>query len=267
MASRPASRSSSRPATAAKRLVGEAPALPLERIWRSVLERRLRARLGAQVVVSVTDNTHTMLSFTRRRGSFHVRLHHMFLAAPEEVIGALADYLRGGDAEASTVLDGFIASRKVFIRRVSAKQLRRRVPIEPKGRHHPLQEILDDLCRRLFRRPLDVTITWTQAPRVRRPRRSIKLGSYSAASRVIRIHPALDQAWVPRWFVETVVFHELLHAVCRPETRGGQRIVHTAEFRARERRFPHHLRSEAWQCRHLDALLSWGSPGSTSLAA
>ena len=62
----------------------------LLKVWRRVLERRLRTRLRGSVAVEVHDNTHTMLTFQRRRGQWRLRLHHMFLAAPDEVIGALA---------------------------------------------------------------------------------------------------------------------------------------------------------------------------------
>ena len=51
------------------------------------------------------------------------------------------------------------------------------------------------------------------------PRRSIKLGSYSATERLIRVHPALDRPWVPRYFVSYIVYHEMLHHVI-PSSQG-----------------------------------------------
>src|SRR5262249_3482385 len=48
-----------------------------------VLVRRLEASLGAGVELNVTDNTYTMISFSRRGGAYRVRLHHMFLWLPE----------------------------------------------------------------------------------------------------------------------------------------------------------------------------------------
>jgi hypothetical protein len=244
---------------AAKRLeqTAEVSSVPLERIWRRILERRLKARLGAKVTLDIHDNTHTMISFQRRRGEFRIRLHHMFLAAPDPIVGALASYLRGTDPDSSTVLDRFIQQNKVYIRRVTRAELRARVPIEPSGRVHQLQEIYDELNRRFFRGQVKASITYARVPRVERNRRSIKLGSYSSESKVIRIHPALDQHWVPAYFVEWVVFHEMLHHLNPAVIKNGKRFVHTPEFNARERRFPLFHRARRWEQRNLDYLLRY----------
>jgi hypothetical protein len=228
----------------------------LLRVWKRVLERRLRARLRAEVSVEVHDNTHTMVTFERVRPGWRVRVHHMFLAAPEEVVTALAEFVRSADAGSSAVLDRFIERSKAFIRRVSPAQLRRRLRIEPVGRHHDLSAIFATLNRRYFGNRIDATITFGPAPRSRRPRKSIKMGSYSAESRVIRIHPALDQPKVPRYFVEWIVFHEMLHHVYRAR-RGddGRRCVHPPEFMEHERRFRDFHRAQAWETDNLDVLL------------
>ncbi len=227
----------------------------LERIWRRVLVRRLKLKLSANVTISVTDNTHTMISFKRRRGEYRVRLHHMFLAAPEPVVSALAAYLRDHDATASAELDRFIAANKVYIRRASPAELRARVPIEPAGEVHQLQEIFDSLNGRYFRGRVRATITYARVPRVRRVRKSIKLGSYSSESKVIRIHPALDQRWVPPYFVEWIVFHEMLHHLSPAVVIAGKRCVHTPEFLAREERFPLYERAKRWEEQNLEFLL------------
>src|SRR5690606_31728675 len=82
--------------------------LPLEAMWRDALQRRLRMRVAQPLRVRVTDNVHTMLSFSRLDGVLEVRLHHMFLLAPDPVVEALARYIRGSDPEASSALDRFI---------------------------------------------------------------------------------------------------------------------------------------------------------------
>jgi hypothetical protein len=72
---------------------------------------------------------------------------------------------------------------------------------------------------------------------------------------LIRIHPALDQSWVPRYFVEYIVYHEMLHHVIPMPERNGRRQLHTPEFRARERAFAHFERALAWERRHVHRLL------------
>jgi hypothetical protein len=180
----------------------------------------------------------------------------MFLAAPDEVVLALARFVRGTDASASALLDKHIERHRAFIRRIPPAELRRRLRIEPVGRHHDLQHIFDALNRRYFSGVVRATITYGPAPQLRLPRKSIKLGSYSAEARVIRIHPALDQPRVPRFFVEWIVFHEMLHNRHRARLgRDGRQRVHTPDFVKHERRFRHLVRAQAWEAEHLDWLL------------
>ena len=228
----------------------------LLRVWRRVLQRRLRNQMQARVHVELHDNTHTMLTYVRHRGTWRLRLHHMFVAAPDEVLSALASFVKTGDAESSAHLDSFIERNKAFIRRIPPAELRRRLRIETEGQHHDLAEIFEDLNRRYFRNRINATITYGPAPRVRGPRRSIKMGSYSADSKVIRIHPALDQSRVPRYFVEWIVFHEMLHHIYKAK-RGadGRRCVHTPEFLEHERRFYAFSRAQRWEDENLDFLL------------
>ncbi len=81
------------------------------------------------------------------------------------------------------------------------------------------------------------------------------MGTYFIDEQLIRIHPALDQAFVPRYFVEWVVYHEMLHHVI-PGSRGLGRVnLHPPEFREREREFRHVQRSLYWEKRHVARLL------------
>jgi hypothetical protein len=228
--------------------------------WRDELQHRLRSLVAQPLELRVTDNVHTMLSFSKRAGRLEVRLHHMFLVAPTPVIEALARYIHRGDPSSSALLDRYIQRNRGLIRRVPPHVRRKRVPLRAQGAHHDLQAIFDDLERSWFEGRLDCAITWGSAPRARLPRQSIKLGSYSADARLIRIHPALDQACVPAFFVASVVFHEMLHHRHGVDRRGGRRCVHTPAFRAAERAHPAHLRARAWEREHLDLLLRWQPP-------
>lgn len=253
------SRTSERPLPRMGRVSGRLaePELLLQ-AWTRILERRLATRLRGRVRVEIHDNTHTMMSFQRRAGGWwRLRLHHMFLAASDEVLGALAAFVKTGDPVSSALLDRYIERNKVFIRRQSPKQLQRRLKLTPQGTHHDLEVLLASLNRRYFAEaPVEVAITYGPAPRVKRPRKSIKMGSYSSEARVIRIHPALDQPEVPRYFVEWIVFHEMLHHIYKVK-RGadGRRCVHPPEFLAHERLFHAFARAQAWERKHLDLLL------------
>lgn len=138
---------------------------------------------------------------------------------------------------------------------------RRRVHLRTCGRCCDLALLLDDLNQRFFGGALTARITWGRRRPRRRPRRrrsgriSMQLGSYHPDQDLIRIHPALDRPWVPRYVLEAIIHHELLHAAMPPTTENGRRRLHTPEFRRREREYPEHRRAQEWIRENLRRLI------------
>jgi hypothetical protein len=232
------------------------------------LERRIRAHLArGRVQVTLTDNRYTMISVRRiaardsragrGRGErrYEVRLHHMFADADPVITRALAHYIADNDADASRILGDFIDGNAGHVRGRA-----RRAPAQvifTAGEHHDLRSIFDELNARYFDNRIDAAITW--GARSGRPRRrnSIKMGSYSVEDRLIRIHRSLDRAFVPRFFVAWIVFHEMLHQVHDIRVKNGRREFHSKEFLAAEAGFELYEQAKLWERRHLDALLTY----------
>jgi hypothetical protein len=230
------------------------PAVYVHEGARQQLERRLEVAAGQPVVLSITDNRHSMIHAARKDGVLRVRLHHMFLDSSQGVVDALARFLVYRDRDASNAVGRFI---DVHATRIRPLQSTHRRQLTARGATHDLQSIYDDLNERYFGGEVDARICWgTEATRKRgKKRTTIKLGSYTAQEQLIRIHPRLDRGWVPRYFVAFVVFHEMLHHAM-PATRvGGRRMLHPPEFRERERTFRFYERSVAWEKAHIDRLL------------
>jgi len=176
-------------------------------------------------------------------------------AADPIVTRALARYIGSNDPAASRVLGVFIDSQQHRVRPLA------RAPqtplLETCGRHFDLQEIYDDLNDRYFAGTISARITWGQRCGKPRRRNSIKMGSYSVEERLIRVHRSLDRAFVPRYFVEWIVYHEMLHQVHQAELVNGRRQFHTPAFLADEARFEHYQRARAWERAHLDEILTY----------
>jgi len=254
----------------------------------------LAARLGAPVRLTATRNRTSVLTFKRAKGGgFDLRMHAVFVDAPDEVLDAIALFLtRPVRAARDKVAAFFQASRAAAPREprpaASAPQVR------TKGRVFDLGEVFQALNARYFGGRIASRISWgasrrggpgdatpaeapgdlefvlepapAEAGRARQAGpiaartggrgRTIRFGSYLADQDLIRIHPALDAAWVPRYFLESIVYHEMLHAVI-PIAReeSGRRCVHSDEFRRREREF--HAFGEAldWERTNLPRLL------------
>jgi hypothetical protein len=220
------------------------------------LADELSSILAERVRLTVHDNRSTMVSFRRRPGEVHYRVHHMFLEAPGEVVSALATFAgpgRGGAAgrrrRAGSHIDAFVKAHRARIAVPRADRL------QPRGRAHDLQEMFDRLNEEHFGGAIEARIGWGPV-RAGRRRRTVKTGVYVQDARIIRIHPTLDRPEVPDFYVAAVVFHEMLHQAVPAREANGRRIVHGADFRRRERAYPDHARARAWEERNLSLLLS-----------
>ncbi len=234
----------STPPAVRRRLVPLKSLGAVRRLWSS----RFLAHLGRPFVVRFTDNSSTMISFRKRAGVIELRLHNMFIEANDKVLTALAEYVRGS-TRGNRLLDRFIQHNagKVGRRRGAAG-------LSPKGKRFDLDVIRNALNRAYFQVPVDVPIVWGRAVEKGR-RRSIRLGSYSFEDKMIRIHPALDDERVPAHVLVAVVYHEMLHHALGATRRGARQIVHTREFRERERAYVHFHRAEEWQDKNISLLL------------
>lgn len=133
----------------------------------------------------------------------------------------------------------------------------RHLALEGVGRFFNLREIFDQLNEHYFPEPLyDYRITWGRARR-QRPVAYFVFATIQEEERLIRVHPLLDADFVPRWFMDYVVFHEMLHAHVPDEWDAARRrrVVHTGRFRELERRFPHYRRARRWEAENLARFL------------
>lgn len=212
--------------------------------------RVVSSELGVPVRLRVTDNRSTMVSYKRQERSLALRLHHMFLDAPPEVLQALADYAGRGKGAAGKVLDGFIHQAQERIR----AGRRKGAPLAPAGRHFELKSIFDRMNEAHFQGGIRASIGWGR-PTTKRRRRTIRLGVYDHHAREIRIHPSLDRPDVPLFFVEYIVFHEMLHQLFPSSRTGGRAVHHPRAFRDRERAYAQYALAIAWEKQHLEKLL------------
>ena len=222
------------------------------------LETRIRAHLErAAVAVTLTDNRYTMISVRRipRERRYEVRLHLMFADADPVITRALAKYVADNDRDASRILGQFIDGNNDHVRGRA-----RRAPnqiIVTGGDVHDLRDIYDQVNAQYFADKIDAAITWGPRTASVRRRNSIKMGSYALEDRLIRVHRSLDRAFVPRFFVEWIMFHEMLHQVHGVAVKNGRREFHSAAFMADEKRFEHYHRAKMFERSHLEQLLTY----------
>jgi predicted metal-dependent hydrolase len=208
---------------------------------------------GKLLELHLTNNHYSMISVRRKQDGYRLRLHRMFVGAEPRIVRALARYVVHNDRRASMLLGEYIELNQHIIR----QQVRRprQIKLRAEGRHHDLKAIFNQLNTDRFDGKLEARITWGPVASRRRRRRSIKMGSFAVEDRIIRIHPALDQAHVPEYFVAWIVYHEMLHGKHEVRREDGRRRFHTKEFLEEERTFPDYERAHAWEKANLDRLL------------
>ena len=98
--------------------------------------------------------------------------------------------------------------------------------------------IYDRLNARFFGGALRVPLTWGRGSG-RARRGGLTFGSYDPVLGLIRIHPVLDRRDVPLYFLESVVYHEMLHHhLGGVPDRAGRTVYHSRAFREAEARYP-----------------------------
>jgi hypothetical protein len=183
-----------------------------------------------------TDINHTI---RLRQGRLLVRVSDLLAGAPDYVLRAMAHILLAkmyrkpvDDLEAARYR-AYVSTRKMRQKARLARQARGRKPIRsPRGRVYDLELVFNELNQRFFagllRRP---RLSWSsQGARSR-------LGHYDPAHDAIVVSRAFDDRRVPRYAIEYIVYHEMLHLKHPIRVRGGRRSLHSPEFRREEKMF------------------------------
>jgi hypothetical protein len=215
------------------------------------LELALARDAGRALRLVLTDNRSVLLSVRRQGGQLLLRLHRMFLHAPLYVVNALARNIRRRGRAADGEVRRFMNANLHRVRRTR----RAMPPLFTAGRAFDLHAVYADINARFFGGAMQVPITWGRGTG-RARRGGLTFGSYDPVLTLIRIHPVLDRASVPRFFLESVVYHEMLHHYMGgvPD-RAGRTVYHTRAFREAEARFPRYREALDWEKQHLPELL------------
>jgi hypothetical protein len=175
-----------------------------------------------------------------RQGEIRVSLSDLLEGAPEPVLRAIAHiliaklYRKPIDSAQNLRFKRFAASAAVtrqteLIR--SARGSKRF--FGPEGRFYHLEEVFDSLNVRFFGGLLGrPELTWSEHTAKR------ALGHYDAAHNTIVVSRVFDRPSSPRYAIEYLLYHEMLHLKHPVRRNGLRRCVHSREFKADEAQFP-----------------------------
>ncbi|MBF0328891.1 MAG: hypothetical protein HQL10_07010 [Nitrospirae bacterium] len=209
------------------------------------LRSHFQDNLGRPATLVLTDNSTNMLSVRTINGVAQIRLHRMFLYSGEPVIAEIVSFLKNRKASMPH-FRSFIRTNREHI----TKKHPKRVSVITAGKYHDLQDIFDEINLEYFGGMIKSRITWgTKSARYFVRKRT--LGSYSRNSNMIRINPVLDKKNVPRYFLAFVIYHEMLHESVGETEKGCRRIIHSAQFKNKERLFKDYEKATAWETTNL----------------
>ena len=182
-----------------------------------------------------------------REGRLLVRLSDLLEGAPENILRAIAHillakmYRQPVDRAHAARYRKYVGCHEIVRKAHLVRQMRGRKLLRgARGHFYDLDAIFEQLNTRFFHglmgRP---RMSWSQT----RTRRI--LGHYDPAHNAIVISRIFDHPGVPRYVLEYIVYHEMLHLKHPVKLCGSRRCVHSAEFQAEEKLFPKWAEAEA----------------------
>jgi hypothetical protein len=175
-----------------------------------------------------------------REGQLFVSLSDLLEGAPEPVLHAIAHillaklYKKPIDATQNMRYKRFASSAAVARQTELIRHARgSKRTSGPEGRFFHLEEVFDTLNQRFFGGLLGrPELTWSE----HMARRS--LGHYDAAHNTIVVSRVFDRPSSPRYALEYLLYHEMLHLKHPVRMHGLRRCVHSRAFKAEEALFP-----------------------------
>lgn len=117
----------------------------------------------------------------------------------------------------------------------------RNLILKPRGKYRDLCTVFDYVNSNYFRGKIhNPILAWVaESP-------SQRLGFYFAPLNLLAVNVAFDSERVPRYALEFVVYHELLHHLDAIDGKPRRRVHHTRSFKDQERSFSSYADAERW---------------------
>jgi hypothetical protein len=119
-------------------------------------------------------------------------------------------------------------------------------PAHTRGRIYDLREVFDCVNAISFNGSLSSFLRWG-APRSRTSYHMIKIDPAGNRVNLITIAGVYDLPTIPRFAIEAIMHHEMLHIAIPPVRGNGRSVIHGSAFKAAEKKFTHYPKWRAWE--------------------
>lgn len=215
--------------------------------------RILEKQSGKKLQLTINDNRSTMLSIRWEPNCTRLSLHRMFLHAPQNIMDSLACYIRGDRRQITPELKCFIEENR---KQLDYSHLLTHQTLFSQGSVYNLQTIYDRLNQEYFDPRLNLAITWF-GKSFQRNKSRISLGLYHDALKLIKIHKILDNPLFPKYVVEHIIHHEMVHHICPAYCDAkGVSHVHNKQFKIKEAQYRYYELANQWIKEHRQYLFT-----------
>lgn len=206
-------------------------------------QEQLEHNIGIKLRLKINDNRSTMLSVKWEPDCTKVSLHRMFLQAPQNIMQALACYLKGKHKKLAPSIKAYI---EYNLQKLDYSHELDLSKLQTKGHVYDLEKIYHHLNQEYFDYSLGLYITWF-GKRKKSSCRRVTFGLYHDPLRLIKINRLLDNKHFPDYFVAYVIYHEMLHYICPTYVDAkGQKHIHSKAFKEREKEFKYYQHAQRW---------------------
>jgi hypothetical protein len=129
-----------------------------------------------------------------------------------------------------------------------------RIADKTPGRIYDLREIFNSVNKKYFDGTLSSHLRWGP-PLSKTSHHTIRTDRTGTTVNLITIAGVYNHPAVPRFAIEAVMYHEMLHIAIPPWKKNGRRVVHGASFKKAERSFGSFREWQAWERTSLPWLL------------
>ena len=109
-----------------------------------------------------------------------------------------------------------------------------------------LQEMFNRLNTDYFEGKINADIEWGKKVN-KKNLTSFRFGSYDPEKKLIRIHPRLQQDFVPRSVLELTMYHEMCHQWAPMKRKKGMWVAHHPQFKEKEKKYCFYEEARAWE--------------------
>jgi len=204
----------------------------------------LQKKTHLKVSVKYKDYDSTIIRIHKSYNELKLSVHKLFIKAPEGILQAICNFCFHKDKKAYKLIKSY--ADRYFSTLDSSYKIKDKKFVS-KGKFYDLKQIFDNLNLIYFDGKLNLKITWFNAPLYKKFRH-ITFGSYNRNLKLVRINKLIDQQNFPFYFINYIVYHEMLHDVCKLKNSvNGYKKIHTKEFKQLEKRFAYYKEAKNFE--------------------